>query len=128
MIFAHFSSVAGIKTRLVCTEGKINEIYKSGHSMNECFIPELQKWIMIDLTTNVIGIQNSNNSYLNVIDVYNCSTTNSQNLIITTFKNDSLQLQNYQSIKPFYDYYFNNNTQLVYYLNSQFKKILIHFF
>jgi hypothetical protein len=43
-------------------------------------------------------------------------------MTITTFKNDSLLLQDYKSVKPFYDYYFNNNTQLVYYLNSQFKK------
>ena len=119
-IFSFISNASGIKTRLVCTEGKINEIFKSGHSFNECYIEELGKWVMVDITSKMIFARTSSGCYLNTIDFFNSHQLNQQDIQIDTYENDSILLRDYSKFKNFYDYYFNYNTQFVFYLNSQF--------
>ena len=121
-IFSYIASASGVKTRLICTAGKINEVYTSGHTFNECYISELNQWVMVDLTSKMISIQTPTKKYLNTVDLYQAHLLEPENLKVATFRNDSVVTTNYNSIKPFYDYYFNNNTQLMYFLNTQFKK------
>ena len=60
-LFCFFAWSKGITTRTI-------EIMFAGdhHVLNECYIPEIGKWIMVDITTNIILAQHGN-SYLDLI-------------------------------------------------------------
>ena len=126
-IFSFFAQCAGITTRLVCLEGKIGDISKSGHSFNEAYIKELQKWVFVDLTSNSLFAKSSSNQYLNSIEFYNLYKLSPKEITITRFINDSIKQENFEVIKPFYDDYFQSNNQFVFYNNTQFKNNLYSF-
>lgn len=126
-IFALYANTAGITTRLVCTEGDANGILKSGHSFNECYVPEIQQWVFIDLTSATLLVQNSQGIYLNAIDFYNAHLLQSSDLTVTKFENDSLFQTPYRTEKSFYNDYFNKGTYFVFYNASQFSKEIYSF-
>lgn len=126
-IFSLYANTAGITTRLVCTEGDANGIPKSGHSFNECYIPELNQWVFVDLTSGIVLVENKHGNYLNAIDFYNAHLLHSFDLNITKFENDSLCQTNYQANNSFYKDYFNRETYFVFYNATQFSKDLYSF-
>lgn len=121
-IFALYANEAGITTRLVCTEGDANGIPKSGHSINECYISELNQWVFVDLTSGILLVQNHQGKYLNGIDFYRAHLLNSSDMILTQFSNDSLRNNPFNYEKSFYRDYFNKETYFLFYKASQFSK------
>lgn len=65
-IFAFFCWSEQITCRYV-------EIFNPGdhHVVNECFIPELNRWIMVDITTNTLLTQDDRSNYLNLQEFIN---------------------------------------------------------
>jgi len=126
-IFSLYANTAGITTRLVCTEGEAHGIPKSGHSFNECYIPELKQWVFVDLTSGTLFVQNSQGNYLNSIDFYNAHLLRSSDLKVTKFENDSLFETPYLVNRSFYKDYFNMETYFVFYNAAQFSKDLYSF-
>jgi len=118
-ILSFFLRAEGIVSREVCFEGKINSVYTAGHSFNEVYIPEIKKWVMVDLTSKAVFITN-NFEYLNAVDFYELHRLNATGLMVQTVKSDTLLAVAYQQVKPFYDYYFDNEPQLMYYFRKHF--------
>lgn len=127
-IFSFFANTAGITTRSVWLEGNANGIITAGHSFNESYIKELNKWIFIDLTSNTLSIQTNKGTYLNTIDFYNAHQLTDDNLVMTSFKDDSISKTNIKYSTSFYNDYFTSNINFVYYYSSQFNKHLYSFF
>lgn len=119
-IFSFFANTAGITTRSVWVEGNANGILTVGHSFNESYIKELNKWIFVDLTSNTLSIQTNKDTYLNTIDFYNAHQLTTDNLVITSFKNDSISKKIIKYSYSFYNDYFNSYVDFVYYYSSQF--------
>jgi hypothetical protein len=65
-MFAYFAWNRGIITRIV-------EIYKPGdhHVFNECYVPDLNQWVLVDLTNNIILPRNTQGKYLHGLDYAN---------------------------------------------------------
>jgi hypothetical protein len=120
-MFSFYASCAGITTRLVCLEGKIGDVSKAGHSFNEAYIKELKQWVFVDLTSNSVFAQSPSKQYLNSIDFYNLYKLAPKDIIITRVINDSIKQENFNSVKDFYDDYFQANDQFVFYNHKQFE-------
>ena len=121
-IFSFFANTAGITTRSVWVEGKANGISTAGHNFNECYIKELNQWIFVDLMSNSLSIQTKNGHYLNSIDFYNLHQIRSNDIMVSSSKNDSIIKTEYDYSNSFYDNYFSPNVNFVYYYASQFDK------
>lgn len=126
-IFSFFTNTAGIATRSVWLEGHANGILTAGHSFNESYIKELNQWIFIDLTSNTLSIQTNKGKYLNTIDFYNAYQLSTDNLVVTSFNNDSIYKTTIKYSNSFYNDYFNPNVNFTYYYSSQFNKHLYNF-
>lgn len=121
-IFSFFANAAGITTRSVWVDGKANGISTAGHNFNECYIKELNQWIFVDLMSNTLLLQTKNGHYLNSLDFYNLHQLHSSDIIVSSFKNDSIKTSEYDYSNSFYNNYFNPNVNFVYYYASQFHK------
>ena len=108
-------------------EGSIGDVSKAGHSFNEVYIKELKQWVFVDLTSNCIFAQSSNHQYLNSIELYHLYTLAPQEVTITRFLNDSIKQENFNSVKGFYDDYFQSNNQFVFYNHAQFENNTYNF-
>ena len=125
-ILAFFLETKGIVCREVCLEGKISNVYLAGHSLNEVYIPELHKWVLVDLTSKGILVSYKNN-YLNTLDLYQLHKNRVDGIKALTLRNDSLVTEAYERIKPFYDYYFSGAPQFAYYFNKHYQQNLYGF-
>ena len=123
-IFSFFANTAGITTRSVWVEGEANGISSAGHNFNECYITELNQWIFVDLMSNTLSLQTKSGHYLNSIDFYNLYQLHSNDILVSSFKNDSIEKSEYDYSNSFYNNYFNSNINFVYYYASQFDKKL----
>jgi hypothetical protein len=90
------------------------------HSFNEVFIPELKKWVFVDLTSKTIFIKSPSGELLNTIDFYTMHMLKSNQLTTVTFENDSLKEIEYCEIEPFYSNYFSSNSHFIFYFKDQF--------
>lgn len=121
-VFAFFANAAEVPTRSVWTDGEANGISTAGHNFNECYIKELKQWIFVDLMSNTLSLQTKNGHYLNTLDFYNLHQLRSTDIIVSSFKNDSIVKIDYDYTNSFYSNYFNPNVNFVYYYASQFDK------
>jgi len=121
-IFSFFANTASITTRSVWVDGTANGISTAGHNFNECYIKELNQWIFVDLMSNTLSLQTKNGHYLNSLDFYNLHQLHSSDIIVSSFKNDSIKTSEYDYSNSFYNNYFNPNVNFVYYYASQFHK------
>lgn len=126
-IFSFFANSAGITTRSVWLEGNANGILTAGHSFNESYIKELNQWIFVDLTSNTLSVQTNRGNYLNTIDFYNAHQLATDNLVVTSFNNDSIYKTPIKYSDSFYNDYFNPNVNFIFYFSSQFNKHLYSF-
>ena len=126
-IFAFFTNLEGITTRSIWIEGDANGINTAGHSFNETYIDEFNKWIFVDLTSNTLSVQTNKGEYLNTLQFYNAFILSSDNLQITSFKQDSILKNTINYNNSFYNDYFNSPIDFVCYYSSQFNKQLYNF-
>jgi hypothetical protein len=127
-LLSFFSNQAGINARALWIEGNANGIPMAGHSFNEVYIQEFNKWIFIDLTANTFFVQSSEGNYLNTIEFYNLFNIKSTNIKVTTFQNDTIISENLNYNTSFYNDYFNPDIKFIYYYSSQFNKDIYSLF
>lgn len=125
-IFSFFLSAQHVYSREVCLEGKTGDVHLAGHSFNEVYIPELDQWLFSDLTSGALLLRYEG-KYLNAIDLYQLHRNEVQGIEVLLFRDRHVAMMPYDSIKPFYDYYFKNEARFTYYLNKQYKKDLYSF-
>lgn len=124
-IVSCFLEAAGIASREVCMEGNLHSVYTSGHSLNEVFIPELNNWVMVDLTSQAVLVS-FKGKYLNLLDLYALHQQNAD-LTVSFYQKDSISTSSYDTVRPFYDAYFNIPPRFVYYFNNQYQPNTYHF-
>lgn len=123
-IFSFFANTAGVITRSIWVDGEANGISSAGHNFNECYIKEINQWIFVDLMSNTLALQTKNGSYLNSIDFYNLHQLHSNDIMVSSLKNDSIVKSEYDYSNSFYSNYFNPKVNFVYYFASQFDEKL----
>ena len=107
-MFLMFSSTQNILSRVV-------EIYANDdrHVINECYVPELKQWILVDVTFNTLTAFSNTNKYLNAQSFRQLINSNSPVYRISSIENrnrlDRLDkniffVKNY--FKPDFDYYY----------------------
>ena len=121
-IFSFLAGNANLITRAVDLGSNYDDIPNPSprHSFNEVFIPELKKWVFVDLTSKTIFIKSTSGELLNTIDFYTIHMLKSNNLTTVTFENDSLKEIEYCEIEPFYSNYFSSNSHFIFYFKEQF--------
>lgn len=127
-MFSLFCFSQGILTRNV-------EIFKPGdhHVLNECYIPERQQWLMVDLTNNILFAE-KNGKLLNTQDFVSDRLAPAFLSILTA---GTLQLQSfslfeqkssvnsyYKTAYPFY-YYHQTDTKIVYRPSAKLKRYFL---
>lgn len=116
-MFAFFCWAEGIPCRII-------EIMNPGdhHVINECYISEFNKWVMVDITTNQLLTQTIDNQLLNVLD-FKTSLNDSFPLAIIKATGDSVRTDTiiskatylktfYKKENPLYYYYRINNAEV----------------
>ena len=123
-IFSFLAGNANLITRAVDLGSNYDGILKPAprHSFNEVFIPELKKWVFVDLTSKTIFIKSPSGELLNTIDFYTMHMLKSNQLTTVTFENDSLKEIEYCEIEPFYSNYFSANSHFIFYFKDQFSE------
>lgn len=121
-IFSFLAANADIKTRAIDLgsnyDSNINPSPR--HSFNEVFIPEIKKWVFVDLTSNSIFIKSPSGELMNTIEFYTMHMQKSNQLKVVTCINDSIKEIDYSESEPFYRDYFSSNTYFIYYFKNQF--------
>lgn len=103
---------------------RIIEIFNPGnhHVVNECYIPEINKWVMVDITSNQLLTKSLDNQYLNVLD-FKATLSNSSPLLVARAKGDTVWTDTitskttylngfYKKENPLYYYYRINNAEV----------------
>jgi len=128
-MFLFFCKASSIETRII-------EIINPGnhHVVNECFIPELQKWVIVDLTNNIIYCKNEKADFLNTLDLVR-SSRKKEKVILYHSANDTIVSKseepqfmawnNYLINKPDIFYYYKINMKEVYSSKNKIKRYLL---
>ena len=119
-IFSFFANTAGIPTRYVAEEGNKN----NQHVLNECFVKELNQWVLVDLTSKIILAKNKWGNYLNTIDLYHAHILKTDSISVSSCENKISVITGYSSLRNFYDSFFDTRSLFVFYLSAQFDKNL----
>lgn len=106
-LFSYFCYSQGIACRYI-------EIMQPGdhHVVNECYLPETKEWVLMDLTFNLLLIQNKNDDYLNLI-TFKDSLKKSPSFLTS---NEFSTIDSNLSLSTIQGYY--NNTYPLYYYHS----------
>lgn len=94
------------------------------HVINECYIPELNQWVLVDLTYNILYAQNDTGRYLNIIDVENLSYEGKKDSItLFSYMNDSLIKKIYTISQTLWKQYLSHNKGIFFYYTTDLKKV-----
>ncbi len=95
------------------------------HILNECYIPELKQWIIVDLTHKIIYALDDKGKYLNAGDVINMYKENRTDRINVFYLKDSLKPEKIvvDSIKSEWAQYLSNKNTLWYYYLIDLKMV-----
>lgn len=103
------------------------------HVLNECYIPEMGGWIMVDVTNNLLLIRNSEGKFLNLVQFRDALKKNSP---LSFLKSDSVSGKEmtavpkemvpvqYLAEHPFY-YYHRVDNQKTYSFKEKIKRYLL---
>ena len=108
-MFAFFCWAEGIPCRII-------EIMNSGdhHVVNECYIPEINKWVMVDITSNQLLTQTIDNRLMNVLD-FKTSLSDSTPLVMVRAKGKTVWTDTNISKPTYLNKYYKKDNPLYYY-------------
>lgn len=88
-IFAFFANRAGVPTRFVsCGTVQSNRIIYDGHSWNESFLKEQNRWVYTDPVKAIVGVFDQKGCALNTADVFHlCQFETFDGITARVFKN-----------------------------------------
>jgi len=127
-MFLFFCKASNIETRII-------EFFKPGdhHVINECYLPELKKWIAVDLTYNYIFFQNESYKLLNTLDIKKAVENNrllfvnqavSDTLIVKKVDGKSIAWEQYLRFNPDIYYYKETNPAHIYTTKDKIKRYI----
>jgi hypothetical protein len=127
-MFLFFCKASNIETRII-------EFFKPGdhHVINECYLPELKKWIAVDLTYNYIFFQNESYKLLNTLDIKTAVENNrllfvnqavSDTLIVKKVDGKSIAWEQYLRFNPDIYYYKETNPAHIYTIKDKIKRYI----
>lgn len=127
--FLFFCKAFDIETRIV-------EIFNQGdhHVINECFLPELDKWISIDLTYNYLIFKDDSGKMLNTLDIINIISNNKSltvnqvyfdTLVSNKLSGNLLKWEQYLRAKPDIYYYKETNPSTIYAAKEKIKRYIL---
>jgi hypothetical protein len=116
-IFSFFCWSEGITNRTI-------EIINPGdhHVVNECYIPEIQQWVLIDLTNNQLLIQDEKKNFLNLLD-FKKKLEQSYPVLVWKTNNDSIQKEPLDCSSSYITTYYLKNNPLIYYYRTDNDKV-----
>ena len=121
-IYLEFANTAGIPSRYVASNLKIGEKNYGGHVFTESYINEQGRWAYIDLSSSKVFTLNSDSFVVNSVDIYNIvSSGGKSNFNSLVYDSGRLVFKPFDSICSTEDYYFKNNSDLIY-LFSEYDK------
>lgn len=115
---------------------RVIEIYSSDdqHVINECYVPELKQWMLVDVTYNTLTALSNTRQYLNVQNfrklvnsddpVFRISSMGSQNRFDTLDKNQPFLLNYFKPDNEYY-YYYSTDLKAVYKLKEKLKRYFL---
>jgi hypothetical protein len=111
-LFLFFCTCHNITCRYIESIGETDS-----HVINECYIPELKKWIMVDLTHKIITATDNKGHYLNTVDIKNIYNNNlSRNVNVLYVKDNAETLSApADSVKTEWKFYLGDESVLRYY-------------
>lgn len=111
-LFLFFCTSQNITCRYLESIGKTD-----GHVVDECYIPELKKWVMVDLTHKIIMAKDSKGNYLNAVDIKNIYRNGLSNMVWVYYvkKNDSATWMPADSANTEWKLYLGEESILRYY-------------
>lgn len=111
-MFSLFSWSQGIVTR------NIELLHKSNHHlMNECYIPETDSWMMVDITNNILGVTDKKGKFINLLafknslkrkDAINILRKSYDSVQTVALVNETAPIQ-YGADDPINFYYYTDN-------------------
>lgn len=111
-LFLFFCNCHNITCRFIESIGK-----SDGHVINECYIPELKKWIMVDLTHKIITATDTNGNYLNTVDIKNIYKNDLSKSVNVLYVKDNAEviLSPADSVNTEWKFYLGDESILRYY-------------
>ena len=101
VLLNYFCGAAGITSRYIEIFNDTNH-----HVLNECYIPELKRWVMVDVYSNLLLVQNDKLEYLDLQRFMEQARKN-DSFIYIGVKNDSLHHSPFQYDHPEFDLNYN---------------------
>ena len=92
------------------------------HVLNECFVPEEGRWIMVDVTNNMLLVQSTSASILNLEDFQKNIRTNGP-IIAARTPEDSITLQTMSKNESFIKNYYLKENPAFYYHRVDNEKV-----
>jgi hypothetical protein len=116
-IFSFFCWSEGITNRTI-------EIINPGdhHVVNECYIPEKKQWVLVDLTTNQLLLQDEKKNFLNLLD-FKKNLEQSSPVLVWKANNDSIQQEQLDFSSSYITTYYLKNNPLIYYYQTDNNKV-----
>lgn len=116
-MFSYFCWSEGIVCRII-------EIMNPGdhHVVNECYLPETNEWVLVDLTSNMLLVKNKNNQLLNLLS-FKDSLKNSSPVFALRAATDSIITEQVADTAFPIRTYYNKQTPLNYYHQINLKKV-----
>lgn len=118
--FMFFCYANGIDVRYIESKAEIDH-----HVVNEVFVPELNQWVLTDLTNNVLYCTDANNKILNTVDVLYLNAKDDSSAITAYGQagNDSLLILPRQEYGKLWQKHLNSFHQLFYYYTTDLRQV-----
>lgn len=131
-MFGFFCTAAGLQNRYVEVVPVNGGVVPAYHEINEIYIPELKKWIMADITRNLLLLRDKN-QVLSAAEYYNYNvnkatvdlwhSSQKDSLLVTELHSSSQQLTDeFFNADHFLRYYYTKDLSEVYSIKSRVKR------
>jgi hypothetical protein len=115
LIYHFFANLAGIPTRLLSLNGRIDKVITTGHAFAESFVAEQGCWARIDPSINKFYVWNKENRLLNSADILHAVINGSfSDLSAKTLKEGQVVTVPYTEVNASDLMYFSPGANLIY--------------
>ncbi|MBN1864612.1 MAG: hypothetical protein JW808_06890 [Victivallales bacterium] len=117
MIFTFFATCADIPTRLVALKGNMDGFKLSGHIFTESYVPEQQRWALVDITSNTIMLKTKSGEFMNALGLLHAVLAgNTDGISAVQFGDDGAKrITDFRVMLPDWKEYLNQGTSIVFY-------------
>ncbi len=126
-MFSYFAWSQDIASRYI-------EMMKPGdrHVLNEAYIPELGRWVMVDLTNNLLALRNRNGAFLDLPAVQDSASVKAKISVYRSIEQDAVSdLVNAAELPDYYQqkwplhYHHRISNESIYRFNEKIKRYFV---